>query len=311
MDALRLPVIRVWLELEVEDPTLLPRYLFSPLRGVLGAQLKRLSCVARRYETCLDCPLSQHCAYGYIFETPRPEEADRLRLYPYLPHPFTFTPSYPAPASPRVVIGLTLVGRGIQYFPHFVLAFEAAGKRGLGEKRVPFRLAGIRDHRHRRPLYQGGQLAPPELYEEFPKRPCSHLRLVFHTPVTLRYHGQLVTPQTFAFHVLVRNLLRRLSSLSYFHAGQALDVDFKGLIAQAEEVRTVAQDLRLVTIRRYSARQKQVMPLRGLVGEVRFQGEITPFTPLLQAGELVHVGKNTSFGFGYYVCCYEKYEIKH
>ncbi len=130
------PLIRVWIHLKAENPRELPRHLFSPLRGTIGAQLKKLSCVARRYETCLACPLNQHCAYGYIFETPRPSETSRMKLYPYLPHPFAITPLFSA-SSGELKLGLTLVGRAIQYFPHFILAIEAAAKRGLGRKRVP------------------------------------------------------------------------------------------------------------------------------------------------------------------------------
>lgn len=38
----------------------------------------------------------------------------------------------------------------------------------------------------------------------------------------------------------------------------------------------------------------------GFVGEIIFEGEIEPFMPLLKAGEILHVGKGTSFGLGKY-----------
>ncbi len=300
MQNIRLPLIRTWLEFEVKEPKKLPKLLFSPLRGVLGAHLKRLSCVARRYETCLSCPLNQHCAYGYLFETPRPKDSERLRLYPYVAHPFVFTPPYPAPESIRFEMGLTLVGRGIQYFPHVILALEAAGSSGLGRHRVPFRLRSIRDQKTGKILYQDRQLSPPELFEDFSTQNMSEAKIVFRTPVSLRYEGKITTPENFAFHIFLRNLLRRLSSLSYFHVGQELDLDFKGLIHRAQEINVTEQNLKMVTVKRYSARKKQVMPLRGLVGEFSVSGELSLFIPLLRAGELVHVGKNTSFGFGYY-----------
>ncbi|WP_157627929.1 CRISPR system precrRNA processing endoribonuclease RAMP protein Cas6, partial [Thermodesulfatator autotrophicus] len=109
-----------------------------------------------------------------------------------------------------------------------------------------------------------------------------------------------VRPDVFSFHIFIRNLLRRFSALSFFHAEKELNIDFKGLIEEAQKINTAGKKLRLVEITRYSARTKQKMPLRGLVGEVSFEGDITPFTSLLRAGEFVHVGKNTSFGFGYY-----------
>ena len=302
MTELNLPLVRVKIILEVEEPSKLPRHLFSPLRGVLGANLKRISCVARRYSQCLECPLNQHCAYGYIFETPRPEDAERLRLYPYLPHPFTITPPYPTPQDRTMSLGLTLVGRAIQYFPHFVLSIEAAGEKGLGRYKVPFKIKDILDASNGSSLYSPSTrtLLPPNLIPHFPTRECHTLTLKFLTPLSLRFQGRVADPQNFSFHVLLRNLLRRVSALSYFHVGQELKLDFKGLVEAAQEIETGDQNLRFVKIKRYSARTKREMPLQGLVGQVSFEGNITPFTPLLEAGSLVHVGKNTSFGLGHY-----------
>ncbi len=38
----------------------------------------------------------------------------------------------------------------------------------------------------------------------------------------------------------------------------------------------------------------------GFVGEVTFAGNIGPFIPLIKVGEILHVGKGTSFGLGRY-----------
>ncbi|OAG28683.1 hypothetical protein TH606_00865 [Thermodesulfatator autotrophicus] len=191
MNSFELPIIRVWLKFETEAPEKLPRYLFSPLRGVFGAQLKRLSCVARKFSRCLECPLHQHCAYGYIFETPRPEGVERLRLYPYLPHPFALSPPYLSPRENPIILGLTLVGRAIQYFPHVVLALMAAQEKGLGRERVPFVIKSIKDHQGEE-LYQRENLKPPSLINKFSSYETTKLTLIFKTPVTLRFEGKLV-----------------------------------------------------------------------------------------------------------------------
>ena len=301
MNDICLPVIRVWFEVEFERPEALPRFVYSPLRGVLGSSLKQISCVARRFLTCLECPLNQHCAYGYLFETPKPEKTDRLKLYPYLPHPFALTPPHTVAFHSHAKIGLTLIGRAIQYFPHFVLAFETAGQRGLGRKRVRFRINKIIDYFSENELYQKGSLLPPRMFEgPFPQEEVGELELITLTPLSLRYQGQLIGPKDFEFHILVRNLLRRLSALSYFHVGRELWLDFKSLIQEASQIKIKEKDFASVEIIRYSARTKKKMPLRGLWGRVKFFGPLGPFLALLKWGELLHVGKNTSFGFGAY-----------
>jgi hypothetical protein len=54
---------------------------------------------------------------------------------------------------------------------------------------------------------------------------------------------------------------------------------------------------------RYSSRQKTRMKMGGLMGEITYGGPVAAFEPFLRAGEILHVGKGTSFGLG-------KYEIE-
>lgn len=63
------------------------------------------------------------------------------------------------------------------------------------------------------------------------------LVLEFLTMTRLKYAHTLT--REIPFHVLIRNLLRRISTLYYFYHGQkADDVDYKAIIAEAEKVVT-------------------------------------------------------------------------
>jgi CRISPR-associated endoribonuclease Cas6 len=125
------------------------------------------------------------------------------------------------------------------------------------------------------------------------------LTLRFLTPARLVYGGSLA--DSLDFHVLIRVLLRRLSNLAYFHCDTELQLDFRGLIAAAEQVQTVSSHLWWYDWERYSARQDTRMKLGGFLGSVTYQGDLQPFIPMLQLGAFVHVGKGTSFGLGKYV----------
>ncbi len=126
----------------------------------------------------------------------------------------------------------------------------------------------------------------------------STLNLLFLTPTRLKY-GERLTPQL-EFHILVRNLLRRVSLLSYFHWEEELDFDFKGLIEDSKNVRVLRSDLKWYDWERYSNRQEVRMKMGGFIGPVVFEGDFSPFIPFLFLGEYVHVGKGTSFGLGKY-----------
>jgi hypothetical protein len=101
--------------------------------------------------------------------------------------------------------------------------------------------------------------------------------------------------------VLVKALLGRVSSLSYFHCGQRWEVDFRGLIDRAaDRVRTAEVGSGWADWSRFSGRQQQRVEMGGLAGQVTYEGDLRDYLPLLALGELVHVGKGTVFGNGKY-----------
>jgi CRISPR-associated endoribonuclease Cas6 len=129
------------------------------------------------------------------------------------------------------------------------------------------------------------------------------LTLDFKTPARLIYNGHLTLD--LEFHMLIRQLLRRISLLSYFHCGIDMsDWDFKGIIEKAKEVAVKKSNLKWYEWERYSARQDTRLNMGGFVGEISFEGDIEPFMPLINAGEVLHVGKGTGFGLG-------RYEVKN
>jgi CRISPR-associated endoribonuclease Cas6 len=122
--------------------------------------------------------------------------------------------------------------------------------------------------------------------------------VTFVTPVRLVHNGQTATPAD--FHVLFRNVLRRVNFVNHLHCGGELSADAMSFITEAEGIRTIESRLRWHEWDRYSARQEQRVPMGGFVGEASYEGDISRLWPWLALGELVHVGKGATFGLGQY-----------
>jgi CRISPR-associated endoribonuclease Cas6 len=125
------------------------------------------------------------------------------------------------------------------------------------------------------------------------------LTLSFLTPTRILYDSHLTLD--LEFHILIRNLLRRLSLLYYFHCnGDSSDWDFKEIIERAKEVTIKEKKLRWYDWERYSTRQDTRMKMGGFVGSISFEGDVELFIQPIKAGEVLHVGKGTAFGLGKY-----------
>ncbi len=303
---------------------ILPSYKGSTLRGGFGYAFRRVVCAIKNKD-CTGCLLKEKCVYSYIFETPPPPDTKIMRKYTSAPHPFVIEPPMQRrrgyKPGDEITFGLTLIGRAIDYLPYFIYAFDELGRIGLGKGKAKFELETVKTIPT---LAKGGRgdletsatiydsetktlktFTPKSFSISFNHSDLSleslhsHLTLSFETPARIVYNGHLTLE--LEFHILIRNLLRRLSLLYYFHCGgEPSEWDFKGIIKKAEEVQVKNKSLRWYDWERYSARQDTRMKMGGFVGEIAFDGEIGPFMDLIRAGEVLHVGKGTSFGLGKY-----------
>jgi CRISPR-associated endoribonuclease Cas6 len=216
-----------------------------------------------------------------------------------------------------MVFGLTLIGRAIDYLPYFIYTFEELGKTGLGKGRGRFELKTVVNHV---PGVEGKAVdriiysSTTKMLSDFQKVPLplgtisfddttpetSRLTLNFLTPTRISHNGHLT--DAIEFHMIVRNLMRRISLLAYFHGnGHGLpDLDFNEIIEKAKGVKVIRKRLRRYNWERYSGRQERRISMDGFVGSITFEGEIEPFMPMIKAGEVLHIGKGTVFGLGRY-----------
>jgi len=293
----------------------LPPYSGSTLRGGFGHAFRRIVCALKGKE-CTDCLLRNQCIYAYIFETPVPDDSQIMRKYTVAPHPFILEPSVNNQKTyekgENISFGLTLIGRAIDYLPYFIYALDELGRIGTGKGRGKYELRevleeNISEHENTSEtlIYKGDDkmLRRPDspigwsdIITEHPIPPPA-VRISFITPTRIKYQGRLT--KDLEFHILFRNLLRRISLLSYFHCGHRLDDSgFKDLIEQARHIKIVKRALYWHDWERWSNRQETRMKLGGFMGEITYEGDFVPFWPYIRLGEYVHVGKGSSFGLG-------------
>lgn len=297
--------------LKVTEPLSLPEYKGAVFRGGFGYAFKKVVCITRNSD-CYSCLLKEKCVYAYIFETPPPSNSRLMRKYPSAPHPFVLTPPLEDDRTYEpgelIKFELTLIGKAINFLPYFIYTFEELGGMGLGKKRGKFILEDVQvtePNSKGKVIYSGKEKILHSVPKEanfvkvstLPQGPCI-IQLIFLTPTRLRFNAGLTSD--LEFHILFRNLLRRISLLSYFHCGVELTVNFRELIKEAEKIQTKKRNLRWYDWERYSTRQQTKMKLGGFLGEVAFLGDLEPFWPYLVLGEFVHVGKGCSFGLGKY-----------
>ncbi|MEW5762914.1 MAG: CRISPR system precrRNA processing endoribonuclease RAMP protein Cas6 [Bacillota bacterium] len=294
----------------------LPRYKGSTFRGGFAGTFRRLVCGTGEKE-CRPCLLKHTCPYALVFESEPPPGAEVLRTFDSIPRPFVLEPppEEKTAYAPGESLSFTLVllGRAANLLPYFIVTLDEFGRRGIGRGRRPFTLARIFAVNpltgERAVIYEHTDrvVRPRELgitardvwdraaRETAPAAPTA-ATLAFLTPMRVTYDGRPAhAPE---FHILVRNLLRRISSLCYFHHGFTYEADFQGIIRRAGEVALVEDRTHWFDWERYSSRQDRKVPLGGFVGTATYAGPVGEFWPLLRLGELIHAGKGTVFGQG-------------
>ena len=294
------------------DALQLPNQPGSAIRGLFGYGLKEAVCVTG-LSRCNECALYRRCAYPYLFETPPPERSERLRLYKAVPHPYVIRSScFNSTTLSKGEIfhfDIVLIGKGINLIAEVILAFRRAGTYyGLGPKRSKFELSSVSQYQFEdRSLHQiwyvGQQRSPQVISSQItiPPIPSGTVRVVLDTPLRLIRDKKPISPSAFQFHDFFRSVMRRISSLSYFHGHTPLDIDFKSISKASRAVVLADQKLHHSDTVRFSSRQRSKLKIGGLMGTFDLESScLVPYWPYLVFGQIVHAGKATVMGFGQY-----------
>ncbi len=367
-------------EIKAENDVLLPNYKGSTFRGVFGHIFKDVMCIS--YESvCETCSFDTVCMFKKIFDSPPPSNSSRLKNYSAVPHPYIIE----APLETKnfykkneiIKFSLILIGQAIFLFPYFAYSFGLAGRKGIGKmRRGKFMLFNIINDKDNEKLYnyKREELISPSNYytinnfventvntsnsindeNKLKKNKDINLKngyfsvsLNFITPTRIVFNEKLTS--NLEFHIFIRNILRRISNLNFFHCTKEYnknknndndnsinngdnisinndisnyniegyknnnnkmdgninggiinnDINFNYYIEKAYSV-TAKNNLKWCSVDRYSNKQKKHMKLSGFIGEVLFENVPSEFLWVIKLVELIHIGKNTTFGNGKY-----------
>jgi len=294
-----------------EDCAVLPPYKGSTLRGIFGHALKKVVCALKKQD-CSECLLANRCLYPTIFEIPAkpcPSSGPQRIVHP--PHPYVIEP--PVDQKTHYNIGdkldftLLLFGEANENLPYFIYAFDQMGHIGIGQhvdkKRASFYLQQVSVDQQIIYAKSDGKIrknqALSELFIETPNVPQeanAAITIELVTPLRLKYQNSFKAE--LPFHVLTRAMLRRASSLLEYHGGGEPRLDYRGLVARAQDFAVKESHISWYDWRRYSNRQEQAMMMGGMIGQITYTGPLAEYLALLRFCEQTHIGKQTTFGLG-------------
>lgn len=304
--ALQIRYVKLHFELLfMDDSYSLPVYKPFALRGGLGEMLMEKSCLSDR--KCDSCGFKSECIMQRVFYS----KFDDV--------PFFVTEGgscgyviecedYRREISKGETLQFQIIlfGKTIAYFTQIVDAYIELGKSGLGTSGTEFTINQVTNS-FRETLYKDGvmyreKLKPTTLQEYVSFRMLKRIgrRAVFHTPTTFLIHKRQI--MEFDSSILLRNIVRRLYMLDLFEGIdiKKINVGLDGFDNNIDVPETAGQESRYVRNRRFPSRNRKGYFLGGIRGYLDFRELNEDQYAILLAGELVHVGKHTSFGYGRY-----------
>ncbi len=215
--------------------------------------------------------------------------------------------------------GVSLIGKAQDMLPYIARAVQKMGGIGVGRGRGRFTLEAI-DEVHplldteralmdKRKVKQPTlQITPAVIQDVAAQLPQHAITLELLTPMRLTAENTVVKriiPQ-----VLMQRLLERCQNLAEHYAEYAPDdlrptrsewlAAQEHLLAAANDLHPAYDETTWVEAFSGSQRTRRVSPISGIVGRVRWEGEVTSLLPWLLWGATLHVGKNAVKGSGYY-----------
>lgn len=279
----------------------LPPYLGSTIRGLIGHSLRKMVCSTPNVK-CFTCKLASNCAYANYFVSPRNAagSVNPFVLLPVTSHKTLWE------KGDLCEFEMTLFGKFSQEISLIMQIFKQVEQFGWGAVKMPFKLLKITNPTNGQmvwyndELYLKNAMAQPITVTE---NETSMVFMSFPTPLRLEKSKKLIERPS--FEQIIQAIARRLALLSHAYEDFQMKWAYEEMLEEARKVKIVDDGWEKNTFRRFSMNQKNKELVKDtLTGWVCYEGNLTPFTPLLEAGKLIHIGRNSTHGFGSYTLDY-------
>jgi len=303
-EVLQIRYIKLHFTIMFTEDTVMPKYKASALRGGMGEMLLRANCISDR--NCAVCGFEPECVVRrtmYSKFVRKPDFVTSGESIGYVLECENYAEVFRA--GEEMEFCLLLFGRTIVYFNLYMQAFYALGVYGIGKNKSRFQIVSVANSM-KEPLldgdsnvymqrYQVMNVADYVSYRMKGAGGCrTDVEMLFKTPLALKYQGEML--REFHMEAILKSIVRRIYMLDCF---EGLDVrPYEYASGQVPEM--ISQKFCHIAVPRYSSTQDSKMVLHGIEGNIRLCGPEEDILAMLYAGELIHIGKNTSFGFGRY-----------
>ncbi len=298
--ALQIRYVKLHFGLRLIEDTVLPINKVSAIRGGIGEMLLRANCIRDR--NCVECDFERECIVRRIIYSQfdkKPEFITSGESCGYVLECENYEENFQT--GDILEFNLLLFGKTIIYFNQLVQAVYQLGTIGIGKEYSCYEIVYIRNTLGKDILTEQNicmeqyQVLTLWDYVEYRLRQNFRWewRIRFKTPVTLKYQG--IFQQSLSIEAVIPAVLRRIYIMDCFEGLECEKMEWD------DKYPEVLQEFsHLITVYRYSSTQNRKMPLRGIKGEIYLSEMPERLLPVLLAGEVLHIGKNTSFGFGRY-----------
>jgi hypothetical protein len=252
-------------------------------------------------ENCVKCSVATDCPYDQIFSQAISANSSAVKRFQKPPLPFVFDlPSLP-PFPNRegsTEIGLTLVGLAVNHVRLFLEAvrfmFGHHDSRWTEVASV-VKIESVDYLCNRTVISQNGSRAAFDRFlvlsleglEKSAFLSTDSVSLKIDTPLRIVKDGHAL--RELSFSALAMALIRRISTLAFYYCYMEMDLDYKSMSRQSQEICISNNGFRWT---------EWDNGISGIIGSGTFTGPIVEFHPFLLLGEFLHVGKGASYGLG-------------
>ena len=314
--------IKLYFTVELVENAVLPVQKASMFRGGMGEMLLRTCCISDR--KCDACGFETECLVRRIMYSKmeiQPEFMSAGDSVGYVVECDNYMTEFEA--GDRIEFRLILIGKTIVYFSQILDAFYKLGICGIGKDKVRYRIVSVLnskkepimeannihmdrvkveklgtyiDYRKKKlQAYSEGMQVPEtgEMQAAGENRHKKDYDVRFSSPLAIKKDGSQL--EKYDIQAMIRAAERRMYILCCF---EGIGIDRNLYQGEMPDMKILS--CRRVDVPRFSFRKSEKMVLWGLEGEIKLENVDQELIDLLLAGELLHIGRNTSFGFGKY-----------